>query len=598
MAKKFLTDIDLSNNNLLNPLNIYTKTQGDARYVAQTITVNGHALSSNVIISASDITTGTLPHAQLPTLLSGDIPNNSANTSGTATYANTITGGSANQILYQSAINSTSYIAANNNAVLVSGATGIPTMSATLPSGLTVPNLLESVATGVAAAGTTQGTATTVTADVVVVSTVAATSGVLLGAKGSGSFTTIINKGANALNIYPAVGVAIDSLASNIPIVLPVNGWIQFNASSSTQWYSTANTLQNVSLISGTVGIANGGTGATDAYIENVNDQYGPVKMHIQNRTGVNGVLYEQNGTVDLIDFVFKTLTQQSNIRLEARSAYLNNVLNTTGEWQFGPAVLGQQWLVLGSTQGYCWTPMMQFDNIGITGQLTSTIANGTAPFIVTSTTPVANLSIGGNSATSTLANDIAGGASNQILYQYSTNNTSFIPTANNGVLITNGTGVPSISTSLPIATGGIGTNNGFSINTCPVKVHTSSTQAISATTATKVIFGAIDHAPIAAAWNSANNRYIAQYSGIYTVNAAIRYSGTIRNNKVMLYKNGVLVQSLCDDNTSTLANPHQIGSTDIQLAANDYLEIWVYSSAATTIVSSPDVNFCVRQVY
>ena len=111
MAKKFLTDIDLSNNNLLNPLNIYTKTQGDARYVAQTITVNGHALSSNVIISASDITTGTLPHAQLPTLLSGDIPNNSANTSGTATYANTITGGSANQILYQSAINSTSYIA-------------------------------------------------------------------------------------------------------------------------------------------------------------------------------------------------------------------------------------------------------------------------------------------------------------------------------------------------------------------------------------------------------------------------------------------------------------------------------------------------------
>ena len=35
-------------------------------------------------VSASDLTTGTLPHAQLPTLLSGDIPNNAANTSGTA----------------------------------------------------------------------------------------------------------------------------------------------------------------------------------------------------------------------------------------------------------------------------------------------------------------------------------------------------------------------------------------------------------------------------------------------------------------------------------------------------------------------------------
>lgn len=47
-------------------------------------TVNGHALSSNVTVSASDITTGTLPHAQLPALVSGDIPNNAANTSGTA----------------------------------------------------------------------------------------------------------------------------------------------------------------------------------------------------------------------------------------------------------------------------------------------------------------------------------------------------------------------------------------------------------------------------------------------------------------------------------------------------------------------------------
>lgn len=52
--------------------------------VPTTTTVNGHALSANVIISASDLTTGTLPHAQLPALVSGDIPNNAANTSGTA----------------------------------------------------------------------------------------------------------------------------------------------------------------------------------------------------------------------------------------------------------------------------------------------------------------------------------------------------------------------------------------------------------------------------------------------------------------------------------------------------------------------------------
>ena len=47
-------------------------------------TVNGHALSSNVTVSASDLTTGTLPYGQLPALVSGDIPNNAANTTGTA----------------------------------------------------------------------------------------------------------------------------------------------------------------------------------------------------------------------------------------------------------------------------------------------------------------------------------------------------------------------------------------------------------------------------------------------------------------------------------------------------------------------------------
>ena len=53
-------------------------------YVPQSATVNGHPLSANVTVSATDITTGTLPHAQLPALIGGDIPANTANTSGTA----------------------------------------------------------------------------------------------------------------------------------------------------------------------------------------------------------------------------------------------------------------------------------------------------------------------------------------------------------------------------------------------------------------------------------------------------------------------------------------------------------------------------------
>jgi hypothetical protein len=59
----------------------------DTSRVPTATTVNGHALSANVVISASDLTTGTLPHAQLPTLVSGDIPANAANTSGNAATA-------------------------------------------------------------------------------------------------------------------------------------------------------------------------------------------------------------------------------------------------------------------------------------------------------------------------------------------------------------------------------------------------------------------------------------------------------------------------------------------------------------------------------
>ncbi len=46
---------------------------------------------------------------------------------------------------------------------------------------------------------------------------------------------------------------------------------------------------------------------------------------------------------------------------------------------------------------------------LSASGVITSTVAIGTAPFIVTSTTPVANLSIGGNAASATTATNVSG---------------------------------------------------------------------------------------------------------------------------------------------------------------------------------------------
>ena len=93
----------------------------------------------------------------------------------------------------------------------------------------------------VSAAGSTQGTATALTKSYNVVTTVAVSTGVVLPtitAANVGFLVTIVNKGANALNVYPATGAAIDSAATNAAVSLPVNGTITVEASSATQWYS------------------------------------------------------------------------------------------------------------------------------------------------------------------------------------------------------------------------------------------------------------------------------------------------------------------------------------------------------------------------
>ena len=77
------------------------------------------------------------------------------------------------------------------------------------------------------------------------------------------TWVTIVNKGANPVNVYPATGHTIDALSANAPISLAVNGVMSFWSASSTQWYSSVNTIDNMALATGTLPVANGGTGVT-----------------------------------------------------------------------------------------------------------------------------------------------------------------------------------------------------------------------------------------------------------------------------------------------------------------------------------------------
>ena len=79
--------------------------------------------------------------------------------------------------------------------------------------------------------------------------------------------------------------------------------------------------------------------------------------------------------------------------------------------------------------------------------QIVSTVATGIAPFAVSSTTPVTNLSIGGTANTAT---NIVGGAAGSIPYQTATNATALLATGT-GVLV--GGATPSYTTT-PALTG------------------------------------------------------------------------------------------------------------------------------------------------
>jgi hypothetical protein len=107
----------------------------------------------------------------------------------------------------------------------------------------------------ISAAGTNQATATGLTAMYNVVTTVAASTGVRLPVPTqSGLGCTVVNRGANTLNIYPASGAAIDGGAANAAVTLAANATFVFESSSATQWYSV-----------GSFGVGGGGGGAVSS---------------------------------------------------------------------------------------------------------------------------------------------------------------------------------------------------------------------------------------------------------------------------------------------------------------------------------------------
>ena len=106
-------------------------------------------------------------------------------------------------------------------------------------AGLPVPlmeAMCKDIATSVSAAGTTQGTATELTASDSEITTVAAGSGVILSSTlSAGDGQSVFNAGANAVKVYPPTGMQINALSTNAPMLLATNTGCLFKCVSSTR---------------------------------------------------------------------------------------------------------------------------------------------------------------------------------------------------------------------------------------------------------------------------------------------------------------------------------------------------------------------------
>jgi hypothetical protein len=114
-----------------------------------------------------------------------------------------------------------------------------------------VPTL---AATSISAAGTTQGTATAISAGVNNVTIVASGAGVVLPTPVPGDEITVVNRGANALLVYPDTAGTIDGLGTNAGYTVAVNKAVTFISTLATQWEIKAD-----------MGLTGGGGGVTTA---------------------------------------------------------------------------------------------------------------------------------------------------------------------------------------------------------------------------------------------------------------------------------------------------------------------------------------------
>lgn len=97
---------------------------------------------------------------------------------------------------------------------------------------------IPSVNNNVSASGSFQSTATLLTSQINVITTVSSGEGVRMPAAIAGMRLTLINASATDCLVYPAIAGKINSLSTNLPFTLLAGARLDFQATTSSQWYT------------------------------------------------------------------------------------------------------------------------------------------------------------------------------------------------------------------------------------------------------------------------------------------------------------------------------------------------------------------------
>lgn len=433
----------------------------------------------------------------------------------TATWPATTT---INQILYSSAANVVGGITTANNGVLVTSAGGVPSISSTLPSGLTIPGFAASGAnaditsmSGLTGAISKPTTITFATGGAIRTDTTAGNT-LLLQAynTNTASYTTFATLTANnpptfdlsASTTIGGAGIAVSPLTTKgdiwafstvngrFPVatgdgkILQVSSGATFGLAYSTPTYPSA---------SGSAGTLLRSDGTNNLYTTTT----------YPNTNAINTLLYASAANV------MSALATANNGLLVTSSTGVPSILagpGTTGNMLLSNAAAAPSFSTstIPSSAGATANKVLLSDGTNyVLSTPTFPNASATAGKFIRSdgtnwiaSTPTLPTTAGSAgtilrsdgtnflSSTSTFADTYT--ASN-ILYSNGANTVTGLATANNGVLITNGSGVPSIATQIVASNLPSGTMFNFqSTNTTTVSTTTSSSfAAISGVTVT-----------------------------------------------------------------------------------------------------------------